>query len=143
MKKIIAFFIAVVAVAGLSAFVTLQLCEPELRGDHGAAHTWLHRELKLTSEQARALEPIEAKFAEEHRRLEAAIVEAKRSLAQAMAEDKAYTPRVTTAVEDVHQRMGDMKRASIRHVFEMRSVLSPEQGEKLLTLAQKALEQTH
>jgi Spy/CpxP family protein refolding chaperone len=143
MKKVVAFFIAVVAVAGVSAFVTLQVCEPKLRGEHAAAHAWLHHELKLTSEQERALDPIEAKFAEEHQRLEAAIVEAKRALAQAMAEDKAYSPRVVTAVESVHQRMGDMRRASIRHVFDMRTVLSPEQAEKLLTLAQRALEQSH
>ena len=69
--------------------------------------------------------------------------EAKRALAHAMAEDKVYSPRVATAVESVHQRMGDMKRASIRHVFDMRTVLSPEQGDKLLTLAQRALEQSH
>lgn len=143
MKKIVAFFVAVIAVGAASAFITLQVCEPEMRGDHASAHTWLHRELKLTTEQERALEPIEAKFAEEHQRLETGIREAKRALAQAMAEDKAYTSRVVAAIETVHQRMGDMKRASIRHVFDMRGVLSPEQGDKLLALAQKALEQTH
>ena len=143
MKRLILFFLGVVVVAGLSAFITVQLCEPELRGNHAAAHAWLHRELKLTSEQERALAPIETKFSEEHERLEAAILEARRTLARAMAEDKAHTPRVVAAVEAVHQRMGDMKRASIRHVFDMRTVLSPEQGDKLLVLAQKALEQTH
>lgn len=143
MKKVVAFFVAVVAVAGLSAFVTLLLCEPERRGEHAAAHAWLHRELKLTSVQERALEPIETQFAEEYRRLETALVEAKRALARAMAKDKVYSPGVATAVESVHQRMGDMKQASIRHVFDMRAVLSPEQGDKLLTLAQRALEQSH
>ena len=38
------------------------------------------------------------------------------------------------------QRMGDLQKASIEHVFEMRTVLSPEQGDKLLALARKILE---
>jgi hypothetical protein len=57
-----------------------------------------------------------------------------------MGEEKGYGPRVAACVEVVHQRMGDLQKASIEHVFEMRSVLSPEQGDKLLTLAQKILE---
>ena len=97
----------------------------------------------FAAEQERVLQPIESKFAEEHERLEAAIAHAKRELSAAMAEEKLYSPRVVAAVETVHQRMGDMKRASIRHVFDMRSVLSPEQGEKLLSLAREALEQSH
>lgn len=143
MKRIVIFFLAVVVIAGASAFVTLQLCDPAMHGNHSAAHAWLHRELNLTDEQERVLQPIETKFSEEHARLEAAIATARRDLARAMAEDKSYTPRVVAAVAAVNERLGDMQRASIRHVFDMRSVLSSEQGEKLLSLAQKALEQTH
>jgi hypothetical protein len=63
-------------------------------------------------------------------------------LARAIKEDKAYTPRVAAAVEHVHHCMGDLQKTSIEHVFAMRAVLSPEQGEKLLSLAQRALEQS-
>jgi hypothetical protein len=38
--------------------------------------------------------------------------------------------------------MGDLQKASIKHVFAMRAVLSPEQGDKLLVLARQALEQS-
>lgn len=140
MRRVVLFFIAVVVVAGLAAFGTLQFSGHGPREHHAAAHDWLHRELKLTAEQERALEPVEAKFGTKQRELSAALLEANRALARTMGEEKGYTPRVAAAVEVVHQRMGDLQKASIEHVFEMRAVLSPEQGDKLLTLAQKILE---
>ena len=133
------FFVAVVVLAALAGFATLKVSSRGPR-EHVAAHDWLHRELKLTAEQERALEPIEAKFSVKERELAAALLEANRSLARIMGEEKNSTPRVAAAVEVVHQRMGDLQKASIEHVFEMRTVLSPEQGDKLLALAQKILE---
>ena len=37
--------------------------------------------------------------------------------------------------------MGELQKASIEHVFAMRSVLTPEQSDNLLELAQRTLEQ--
>lgn len=139
MKRVLLFFVAVLVVAGLAGFGTLQLSDHGPR-EHVAAHNWLHRELKLTAEQERALEPIEAKFGAKERELAAALLEANRNLARTMGDEKGFTPRVAAAVEVVHQRMGDLQKASIEHVFDMRTVLSPEQGDKLLALAQKILE---
>jgi nickel and cobalt resistance protein CnrR len=141
MKKLVLFFVAVVLLAGLAAFCTLRWSEKRATAvSDVAAHRWLHNELKLTDEQHRALEPVEAKFAEQERALVEKLRVAKVSLARAIAEDKAYTPRVAVAVELVHGSMGDLQKASIEHIFEMRSVLTPEQGDKLLGLAQQALE---
>lgn len=142
MKKIAVFFALVVAVAALAAFVTLRWTESRATPNVVAAHEWLHRELKLTDAQHSALEPIEVKFAEKQHRLAGALHDANVQLARAMAEDKAYTPRVAAAVEHVHHCMGDLQKSSIEHVFDMRAELSPEQGDKLLVLAQKALEQS-
>lgn len=139
MKRIVLFFGAVVIVAALAGFGTLKLSDHGPR-EHVAAHNWLHQELKLTAEQERALEPVEAKFGVKQRELAAALSEANRALARAMGEEKGYTTRVAAAVEVVHQRMGDLQKASIEHVFAMRSVLSPEQGDKLLAHAQKILD---
>jgi nickel and cobalt resistance protein CnrR len=139
MKKVLLFFVAVVVVASFAGFGALKLADQGLH-QHVAAHDWLHRELKLTADQERALGPVEAKFATRQRELAAALLEANRSLARIMGDEKAYTPRVAGAVEVVHQRMGDLQKASIEHVFDMRAVLSPEQGDKLLAHAQKILE---
>lgn len=141
MKRALGFFVAVVLVAGLSAFATLRWsAKPVQIGKESDGHDWLHRELKLTAEQHKALGPIEAKFASEQGRLNEELRLANRRLAQVMAEDKRHTPRVAAAVTAVNRCMGELQRSSIEHVFEMRAVLSPEQGDKLLRLASEALE---
>ena len=141
MKKALFFLLTIAAVAALAAYGTLRWSH-HATADDVASHEWLHRELNLTDAQLKALEPIEASFGAKQRQLAETLHEANRELARALAEDKAYTPRVTAAVEHVHHRMGDLQKASIEHVFAMRAELTPEQGDKLLVLAQKALEQS-
>ncbi len=141
MRKIIGFLAVIAVVAALAAYGTLRWSEHRVTAEEVTSHEWLHHELNLTDAQLKALEPVESKFGERQRQLAEALHEANRQLARAMAEDKAYTPRVSAAVEHVHHCMGDLQKASIEHVFAMRAVISPEQGDKLLILAQKALEQ--
>lgn len=140
MKKAILFLAAIAAVAALACYFTLSWSQHRVTADEVMSHDWLHRELKLTDAQLNALEPVEAKFGDRQKQLAAALRDANRQLARAIAEDKAYTPRVTAAVEHVHHSMGDLQKASIEHIFAMRAVLTPEQGDKLLVLAQQALE---
>jgi Spy/CpxP family protein refolding chaperone len=141
MKKAILFLAAIAAVAALACYFTLSWSQHRVTADEATSHEWLHHELNLTDAQLKALEPVEAKFGDRQKRLADELRDANRELARAMAEDKAYTSRVTAAVEHVHHCMGDLQKASIEHVFAMRAVLTPEQGDKLLVLAQKALEQ--
>ena len=142
MKQVALFLSAIAAVAAIACYITMQMSQHRPTPDEIASHEWLHRELKLTEAQHKALEPIEQSFGEKQRKLAEELREANRQLARAMAEDKAYTPRVTAAVEHVHHRMGELQKVSIEHVFAMRAVLTPEQGDKLLSLAQRALEQS-
>lgn len=140
MKKAVLLLLAVAAVAALACYTTLRFSKPHLTADEVTSHEWLHHELSLTDAQLKALEPVEAQFGQHQRQLADALRDANRQLAQAMAEDKAYTPRVAAAVEHVHHCMGDLQKVSIEHVFAMRAKLSPEQGDRLLELAQKVLE---
>ncbi len=142
MKKPLFFLLAVAIIAALSCFATLHLAQHRVTPDEVTSHEWLHKELNLTRAQLKALEPTEAQFGDRQRQLAQALRAANRDLARAMAEDKAYTPRVAAAVEHVHHCMGELQKVSIEHVFAMRAVLSPEQGDKLLALAQQALEQS-
>ena len=142
MKKVALFLAVIAAVAAIACYLTMRVSQPQATADDLASHEWLHRELKLTEAQEQALEPIERSFREKQRKLADALREANRDLARIMAEDKAYTPRVTAAVEHVHHRMGELQKVSIEHVFAMRAVLTPAQGDKLLSLAQQALEQS-
>ncbi len=141
MKNIILFFLAVIAVAALSAFCATHWMAGRAAAAPVMAHEWLHKELNATEAQHRALEPIEEQFAEKQRQLVDRLHAANGDLARIMGEEKVYTPRVAAAVERVHQCMGELQKESIEHVFAMRSVLTPEQSDKLLKLAQRALEQ--
>ena len=142
MKKAILFLAAIGVVAAAACFFTLRWSQRRVTTDEVTSHEWLHHELSLTEAQVKALEPLESIFGERQRQLAEALRDANRQLARAIAEDKGYTPRVNAAVEHVHHCMGDLQKASIKHVFAMRAVLSPEQGDKLLVLARQALEQS-
>ena len=141
MRKTLIFLLSIALVAALATYGTLRWSH-RATVDEVSSHEWLHHELNLTEAQLKTLEPIEEKFGAKQRQLADALHEANRQLARAMAEDKAYTPRVTAAVEHVHHRMGDLQKASIEHVFAMRAELTPEQADHLLSLAEQALEQS-
>ena len=142
MKVILGFFAAVVAVAALSSYCTLHWVAARQPAASVAAHDWLHKELHVTAKQHKALEPIEARFAEKERVLRERMRAANHDLAAAIAKPGGYSPEVTAAVEKIHFHMGELQKASLEHLFEMRMVLSPEQNEKLIQLAQKALEES-
>ena len=141
MKNIVPFFLVVIVVAAVSAFCATHWMASRSTETSIAAHEWLHKELQPTEAQHEALEPIEAQFAEKQRLLVNRLHAANLDLARIISEEKKYTPRVASAVEMVHHCMGDLQKASIEHVFAMGSVLTPEQSDKLLKLAQRALEQ--
>ena len=91
-------------------------------------HDIVHNELDLTSEQDRRLDEIEARFAARRPALEAEVRAANRELGAAIAASRGDTPEVHAAVDHFHGAMGDLQKATIAHVFEMRSVMTPEQA---------------
>ncbi len=142
MKTILAFFAAVVAVAALSSFCTWRWVASRPSAVSSDAHDWLHKELHVTPAQHKALEPIEARYAERERALREKMRQANQELATAITKSKGFSPEVAAAVEKVHQHMGELQKASLEHLFEMRTVLTPEQSERLFQLAHDALEKS-
>jgi Spy/CpxP family protein refolding chaperone len=140
MKTVIGFFVAVVVIAAAASYCTLQWAHHRPAATV-ESHEWLHKELGITPEQAKALEPIEAKFAERERALRERMRAANRELAAAIGKSKNASPEVSAAVEKVHHEMGELQKASIEHLYEMRAVLTPEQSDRLLQFAQKALQE--
>lgn len=102
-------------------------------------HQWLHEQLNITNEQDDNLAPIEQKFSSRKRVLEGAIMDANHELAAAINEDGNYSPRVKEAVEKIHIAQGELQQATLEHLFEMHSVLTPEQRKKLNSLTTDAL----
>ena len=92
-------------------------------------HSIVHEKLNLSAEQDRRLDAIEARFAARRPTLEAEVRSANRELAAAIAASDGDSPQVQAAVDHFHAAMGDLQKATITHVFEMRSVLTPAQAE--------------
>jgi len=93
-------------------------------------HHLVHERLDVSPEQDRRLDEIEAAFAERRAPLEAEVRQANAELSAAIAASQGETPEVQAAVDHFHTAMGDLQMATIRHVFEMRAVLTPEQAEE-------------
>jgi len=90
-------------------------------------HQFVHDEMALTDEQTTRLEVIETRYGVERAALEASLRASNARLAQAMEEEHEYGPGVSAAIDDVHSRMGDLQKATVQHVFDMREILEPEQ----------------
>ena len=97
------------------------------REHDGSLHQFVHEELVLSKEQNARLEALEARFAVERSALEASLRASNARLAQAMEEEHAFGPEVSAAIDDVHARMGDLQKATVQHVFDMREILNPQQ----------------
>lgn len=123
--------IALVALcAGVAgAFVGNQWSDANGPMSPKSLHAIVHDNLGLTAAQEAELDVIEAQFAEDKRALEERLKTAKRTLAEAIDEDKDYSPRVAAAIEEFHHAMGELQKLTIEHVFEMRALLTEEQAE--------------
>ena len=92
-------------------------------------HDIVHERLDLTSDQMGRIEAIEAQFATRRTAFELEMRAANADLAAAIREEHGYGPGVTAAIERFHRAMGELQSETIRHVFAMRDVLTPEQQE--------------
>lgn len=93
-------------------------------------HEIVHRDLDLDAGQLARIEAIEARFATRRVALERRVQAANRELAQAIAESDGDSRRVQPAVDHFHDAMGDLQQATIAHIFEMRTVMTPAQAER-------------
>jgi len=90
-------------------------------------HDIVHERLDLTDEQLSRIEAIESDFASRRQTLELEMRAANLDLAAAIRGEHVYGPGVTAAIERFHRAMGELQSETIRHVFAMREVLTPDQ----------------
>lgn len=95
-----------------------------------ALHELLHEGLGLDERQLAQIEELEATFAARRRALEAEIRAENARLAAAIQAERGYGPRVTAEIERSHQIMGELQKATLEHIFAMRTVLRPDQAER-------------
>jgi Spy/CpxP family protein refolding chaperone len=128
--------LATVLLAGGTAFLVTRAISRDRAAPHAAAeddfHHWMHEQLKLTSAQHDALDPIEKAFEQERARLRSEIANAGRDLADAVRRGKSGSPEIDAALTRLNAAQAALQRATLDHFFAMKDHLEPAQAEKLL-----------
>lgn len=123
--------VAVVAfVAALAGVFAGRLIYEQRHESESELHAVLHRQLSLDAAQEAKIEAIEKSFAARRDVLDLEMKAANARLAAAIEAEHGYGPQVTAAVDQVHYIMGEMQKDTLRHIFAMRAVLTPEQAAK-------------
>lgn len=93
-------------------------------------HALLHERLDLDAVQHAKLDAIEQDFVDKRRTLDAQLRADNARMAEAIAAEHVYGPRVAAAVDASHRSMGAVQKATLEHVFAMRAILRPDQAAK-------------
>jgi hypothetical protein len=102
-------------------------------------HQVLHEQLNLDAAQDAKVDAIEAQYAIRKQALELELRSDNARLAAAIEAEHGYGPQVSAAVDRSHSAMGELQKATLEHIFAMRSVLRPDQVGKFDTAIVKAL----
>ena len=129
----------IAAIAGAACWFTARYLNRTIRADKGDAHAWIHTQLGITAAQEKALEPIEQRYAEQRKHYGEMLRIANAELGKAILEERSDSDRVKAAVARIHEAQGELQNATLQHIFEMQSVLTPQQYEKLLQSTADAL----
>lgn len=89
-------------------------------------HAMLHKAVPLDPQEQQALDAKEQAFLQKRAAIEDQLRAANGQLANAIAQSPQWSPAVETATQQVERAAGDLQRATLVHVFEMREGLKPE-----------------
>lgn len=132
--------VAVVSLALVGVWIG-RMMQPEAHHSGAELHALMHDELDLDPAQERSLDVLERDFAARRKSLEARLKADNARLAEAIAAEHQYGPRVSAAVDASHMAMGDLQKATLEHVFAMRAILRPGQQAKFDAAVAKSLAQ--
>jgi len=130
---------AIAVVSAASSFITLRIASRQPASPVGDYHDWIHKKLKMTTEQEHRSMAAERRYEETKRHLEEVVRLANGELAEAILRDKAYSSSVQKSMEEIHGAMGELQRKTLEHIFELRDVLDAEQYERLIGLTAQGL----
>jgi hypothetical protein len=87
----------------------------------------VRNDLRLNDEQIHDIQNIENRYYDRRIQLRTHVAEANRELADALMNDMAFGREAQQASQHVERGLGDLQRATIVYVLEVRDVLTPEQ----------------
>lgn len=119
--------LVLVAVSGAGgAWIGARLLQPQIN-THTEFHDRLFSELRLSDDQQKLMDALEAQYATENRAHRERLAAANLALADAIEREDAYGVEVEHAVDNVHAAMLDLQKSTIRHLYEMRDILNTDQ----------------
>lgn len=130
---------AIALISAASSFLTLRVVSRDSARPAEDYHEWIHHKLHMTPEQERRSLNSERHYEEMKRHLDEVIRLANRELAEGILKDKSYSPRVEKSVGEIHSAMGQLQKATLEHIFELREVLDAAQYERLIELTVQGL----
>lgn len=89
-------------------------------------HRMLHQAVPLDGREQSVLDQKERAFEARRAEIEERLRQANTNLADAIASDPRWSPRIEAATRQVEQAAAELQRATLVHVFEMRAGLEPE-----------------
>ncbi|MDQ8180524.1 periplasmic heavy metal sensor [Pelagicoccus sp. SDUM812005] len=105
--------------------------------EHG--HHWLHQELALNPEEIALVDGFEPDYRRDRAKLLADFNGQIAKLRELLVSQDRFSPEVNAAIHELHGVHAALQELSIRHYYDMMSVLPPEKKEKLRKLAVEAL----
>lgn len=141
LRRLLTAAVAVVALALVGVWIG-RMMQPEAHHSGAELHALMHEGLDLDPAQERALEALERDFATRRAALEARLKADNAQLAEAIAAEHQYGPRVSAAVDATHVAMGELQKATLEHIFAMRAVLRADQQAKFDAAVAESLSQT-
>lgn len=124
--------------AGLGGWVGVHLALHQTQAPAGL-DVIVHRQIHLTADQDRQLAVLEARFSLLRKARQAEMQSANADLAEAIGVQHAYGQKAKQAVDRFHAAMGALQEDTIRHIFAMRTVMTPDQARQFDVLVAKAL----
>lgn len=127
-----------VAISSITAhFIVLNEDWSQHDSPHG--HQWLHEALKLTDEEATAIDAFEPEYRASKAALQADFQSKIEELREQLLNSDQFSLEVQLSIHELHLVHGQLQELSIRHYFDMMSVLPPEKQAHLKELASQAL----
>lgn len=116
-----------------------RMLQPEPHHGGAELHALIHGELDLDQKQKQELTVLERQFAARRQALEDRLRRSNMLLGKAIGAEHEYGPRVSAAVEDTHDAMGDLQKETLEHVFAMRAILRPDQQTRFDAVVSESL----
>lgn len=141
LRRLLIAAVSVVALALVGVWIG-RMIQPQAHHTGAELHALMHDGLDLDPAQERSLSVLERDFAAKREVLETRLKADNSRLAEAIAAEHQYGPRVSAAVDASHLAMGELQKATLEHVFAMRAILRPDQQAKFDAAVAKSLAQS-